>query len=73
MSIHVYENCGAFFVNNSPDTVTYDFWDFGGTTQWLTGNCFIGKSNNFGGCSFGMNFESSAYIAFVVLFYSARE
>jgi hypothetical protein len=68
MTYYAQQNCGTFFINNTPGTVTYDYWDFGGTTQWLNGACFIGKHNNFGGCSFGVGFESSAYIASVVLF-----
>ena len=68
------QTCGAALVNNSPDTVTYNFFTFGGTTQWLNGNCIMQNGVAGGKCIFQDDAQNDPpppdiYVAFVVPFF----
>jgi len=54
------------------ETVTYDFWDLGGTTQYLNGFCIIKNQAKYGACKFGdinTDINNAAFVALVIPFY----
>jgi len=68
VTYYVYQTCAGFLVNNtSGATVVYDFWDYGGSAQWLNGECIVNNQAAIGTCvfkdMFGGAFESSVYIS----------
>jgi hypothetical protein len=70
VTYYVYQSCAGFLINNTADSLAvYDFWDYGGSTQWLNGNCIVQKQATIGTCifsdTFGPSFQSSVYIRFV--------
>jgi len=60
--------CATQFVNDLDESVIYDFNDFGGTVEWLSGECVERQGQNIGSCIFGSALANPAYIVFVVLF-----
>jgi len=68
VTYYVYQSCAGFLINNTADSLAvYDFWDYGGSTQWLNGNCIVQKQAAIGTCifsdTFGPSFQSSVYIS----------
>jgi len=65
---YTYGNCGSLFVNDTADTVTYDFWDLAGTTKYLNGFCIARNQASYGSCKFGdlkTDLSISAYVLVV--------
>ena len=62
------KTCTAVIINTTNDTLVYDHWDLGGTTQWLNGAC-IQNNAEVGMCEFGGSLENGVWIKFVIPFY----
>ena len=69
--------CASFLINNSADTVTYDYWNLAGATHYLTGFCVMKNQASYGSCKFGdikTDINNAAYVVLVVTsFLSARK
>ena len=70
----VYGACNIIFENSRSDTAfTYDWWDFAGTAEWITGECIIRQNMNYGVCIFeDTGVTKPPYVRSVVFFYSAQ-
>jgi len=65
-------DCEAMFLNRKDYIVTYDYLDFGGTTQWLNGECIQNQGMNVGNCRFGSADVDAPIVMFVVPFLFSR-